>query len=481
VGALKSIHCFIQSIRKVVRTMQKRPKPIAKITLSILVVGLFAGAAAIATVTDEQSALTKPDQTLIVDVLSPEINIDLDNYSVFDSVNDFNELSIEPKAQAYISETRIRSGDTLSSIMGRLSLNEPGLIGYISQNKEALSAHKLYPGRTVVAALDSEGNMQWVRYYHTPGDDQKGTTVTRYLEITKDATNDFEARESSETAETQTQVAVGTIESSLFAATDLAGVPDAITSQMAEILGGKIDFHRDMRRGDQFRVIYETRTHRGRPAGSGKVLAVEFVNKGVAFNATWYSLDGQSGNYYDKNGESLRGTFLRNAIKFSRVSSTFGMRKHPIHREWRQHAGVDFAAPTGTPIMATADGTVDFIGWQNGYGKVIVLRHSNKITTMFAHQSRFANGLKKGERVSQGDIIGYVGTTGWSTGAHLHYEMRVAGRPVDPFKATLPAAEPLSGPERVAFVKDVGSLQLQLEKLATLQTAVPDLMNVASR
>jgi murein DD-endopeptidase MepM/ murein hydrolase activator NlpD len=131
--------------------------------------------------------------------------------------------------------------------------------------------------------------------------------------------------------------------------------------------------------------------------------------------------------------------------------------------------------------MATADGTVDFAGWQNGYGKVIILRHGNNITTLFAHQSRFAQGLKKGDRISQGDVIGYVGTTGWSTGAHLHYEMRIAGRPVNPLSASLPVAEPLKDSEQVAFFKEAGGLQLQLEKLAALQSAVPDLMNVASR
>ena len=465
--------------------MQKRSKPIAKISLSILVVGLFAGAAAIATVSSEQNAEAQPVQKLVVDVLNPPINFALAHEFVNDASNfsDFNESydAIVPAQETYISETRVRSGDTLSSIMARLSLKEPGLIAFISQNKQALSAHKLYPGRSVVAALDHNGGILWVRYYHTHGEEQQGTTVTRYLEISKDATNDFEAREASETAETQTQVAVGTIESSLFAATDLAGVPDAITSQMAEVLGGKIDFLRDLRRGDQFRVIYETRTHRGRPAGSGRVLAVEFVNKGIPFTATWYSPNGESGSYFDKNGQNMRGTFLRSAIKFSRVSSTFGMRNHPIHKEWRQHSGVDFSAPTGTPIMATADGTVDFIGWQNGYGKTIILRHNNQVTTLFAHQSRFAEGLKKGERVSQGDVIGYVGSTGWSTGAHLHYEMRIAGRPVNPLSASLPVAEPLKGPEQVAFVKAASSLHLKLEKLAALQEAVPDLMNVASR
>lgn len=451
--------------------MAKHRFSFAKTSVTLLIAGLFSAAAAIATVSSDHTDLIAPDQQLVHDVLT----VPTDQTAVLET----NPAYVNTP-QTFISETRVRSGDTLSSIMGRLSLNEPGLIGFISQNKQALSAHKLYPGRTVVAALDNNNNMLWVRYYHTPGEDQKGTTVTRYLEITKDATNEFEAREATETAETQIQVAVGTIESSLFAATDLAGVPDSITSQIAEILGGKIDFIRDVHRGDQFRVIYEMRTHRGRPAGAGRVLAVEFVNKGKSFNATWYSVNG-SGSYYDKEGQSLRGTFLRNAIKFSRVSSTFGMRKHPIHKEWRQHAGIDFAAPTGTPIMATADGTVDSIGWQNGYGKVIVLRHGNNVSTMYAHQSRFADGLKKGDRVSQGDVIGYVGTTGWSTGAHLHYEMRVGNRPINPLTASLPAGEPLKAHEKTAFVEATGSLQSQLEKLAALQTAVPDLMNVASR
>lgn len=214
----------------------------------------------------------------------------------------------------------------------------------------------------------------------------------------------------------------------------------------------------------------------GRPVGSGRVLAVEFSNRGKQHSAAWYSPnDDERGNYYDFEGNSLRGAFLRTSLKFSRISSTFGMRQHPILNKWVGHKGVDYAAPSGTPIHATGDGTISFAGWQNGYGNVIIIEHAGGYSTVYAHQSRLAAGMAKGRRVSQGEMIGYVGSTGWATGPHLHYEFRVKGVPVDPLSASLPVTQKLTAAEIQAFARATAPYQDQIRMLAQFQQNMQEL------
>lgn len=391
------------------------------------------------------------------------------------------EISAEADNQPFIVETRIRAGDTLASILKRLDINDSNLLTFLTHDVKARAVYKLYPGRTVQAATTHGGDLLWIRYVHTPSSEADGKSIARLLEIKPDASGGFTARQVEEANESHMQVAVGTIQRSLFAATDDANIPDAVTSQMAEILSSKIDFLRDLRRGDQFRVVYEMRSFEGRHASAGKVLALEFINQGKTHNAVWYNQGGKSGSYYTLEGESLQGAFLRNAIKFSRISSTFGMRKNPIHNEWHGHAGVDYAAPMGTPIHATADGVIDVAGWQNGYGNVVIIKHHGKISTLYGHQSRFAEGIAKGVKVSQGQLIGYVGSTGWSTGAHLHYEFRVADKPIDPLSVTLPEPQPIETAQLENFAQAVSSYRQQLQVLAKFQDAVPETSSIASR
>ena len=389
--------------------------------------------------------------------------------------------AVQHEVDIFFTETRIESGDNISNVLSRLGVSEEGLLQFLNVEKAARASHRLVPGRSVQAAHDANGSMIWVRYYHTPGALENGEHITQYLELRKTDEGKFEAHEVGKPTESQTHVGFGTITSSLFAATDAAGIPDGVTIQMAEILGGKIDFVRDLRKGDEFRVIYETRYHEGRPAGAGRVLAVEFINQGKKSEAYWHVGANGKGSYLDSEGKSLQGAFLRNPIKFTRVSSTFGKRKHPIHNRWRAHNGVDLAAPSGTPIRASADGVVESVGSMRGYGNTIILRHANQITTLYAHQSRFAKGLKKGDRVSQGDIIGYVGATGWATGPHLHYEFRVNNKPMDPHGINLPETIALEGSELKAFQADVQPLLQQMAQLSNLQQENPNILKVAFR
>lgn len=386
-------------------------------------------------------------------------------------------MSTTPSSAPFVSETQIRRGDTLAVLLQRLQVHEKGLQQFLVHNEGARSVYKLYPGRTMQAALDGEGNLVWLRYNHTPSAKDDGISVAKWLEITPDGEGGFVAEEHAQAADVQVRIAEGRIESSLFGATDRAGIPDAITMQMADILASRIDFMRDLRTDDTFRIVYETHSHDGIENGAGRILALEFNNRDKSHEAVWFAPDNGSGNYYDFEGRSLRGAFLRTALKFSRISSTFGKRKHPIHGNWRAHNGVDYAAPTGTPIHATADGTIDFIGNQRGYGKTIILKHHGKYSTLYAHQSRFASGLKKGSKISQGDLIGYVGATGWATGPHLHYEFRINNKPVDPLSVDLPVARALEGSEREAFNQVVAQYRDHIQLVAQLQEEGTALVN----
>ncbi|SAI72879.1 peptidase [Bordetella ansorpii] len=427
-------------------------------TLLVSAIALFAGAAALGMV--QQPDHTELPPTRLVDSPMPL---------------EAEQMQVSAETGApFINETRIRRGDTLATVLQRLEIDNPKLQSFLTHDPSARSIYKLYPGRAVQAAVDQEGNMVWMRYIHTPGTEDDGQVSTRMLFVEADGNDGFKAREVSEDTHLQTRVAVGTIRSSLFGATDAAGIPDAITLQIAEILGSKIDFLRDLRQGDQFRVVYETRSHDGRYAGAGRVLAVEFVNGTKTYNAVWFNPDGKSGAYYDFEGTNLRGAFLRTALKFTRISSTFGMRMHPIHKRWIGHKGVDYAAPSGTPIHTTADGVIEFAGWQNGYGNVVIVKHYGKYSTLYGHQSALAEGIKKGVHVSQGQLIGYVGSTGWATGPHLHYEFRVDNTPVDPLAVDLPVARTLEAAERKKFTQAVAPYRAQIEMLTALQKTAPE-------
>jgi murein DD-endopeptidase MepM/ murein hydrolase activator NlpD len=248
-------------------------------------------------------------------------------------------------------------------------------------------------------------------------------------------------------------------------------VPDAIAVQMAEIFAADIDMHRELRRGDTFSVVYESLTADGETIAwgpsAGRVLAAEFVNAGKTHQAVWYRGADGRGGYFDLAGQSKRRAFLASPMEFSRVSSGFAMRFHPILQTWRKHNGVDYAAPTGTPVRSVGDGVIEFAGVQNGYGNVVQIRHSNDRSTLYAHLSRI--DVRSGQRIEQGARIGAVGSTGWSTGPHLHFEFRVNGAHQDPLRIakasetmTLPAAS------RTEFAALARALQSQLDVADTL-------------
>ena len=275
--------------------------------------------------------------------------------------------------------------------------------------------------------------------------------------------------------ETHIKMKSGVIRSSLFAATDGANVPDSVATQIAEIFASDIDFNRDLRKKDHFKVVYELHYSNGEVIGVGRVLAAEFINKGKTYQAVYFEANDKEKGYYTPDGKNLRRAFLRSPLKFSRISSGFTRsRFHPVLKKWRSHKGVDYAARKGTPVRATANGTVAVSTRNRGYGKYIILKHRGRYSTVYAHLSRFAKGLRKGKRVNQGDIIGYVGSTGLATGPHLHYEFRVKGIQRNPLRVVMPAAIPLAAKNIPAFNKSTKPLMVRLNMLRDTNLAFLD-------
>ncbi len=268
--------------------------------------------------------------------------------------------------------------------------------------------------------------------------------------------------------------AQGTIESSLFAAARAAGVSSDIILQMAnDIFGWEIDFALDIQPGDKFSLVYEQKYRDGNFIGNGRILAADFINNGTLHRAVYFeSTDGKVGDYYAPDGRSMRRQFLRAPLEFTRISSNFNpKRRHPILNSIRAHKGVDYAATTGTPIKAAGEGRVRFVGNKGGYGRVVELEHGGGVATLYGHMSKFANGLRNGQRVRQGSIIGYVGSSGAATGPHLHYEYRVNGVHKNPRTVLLPDAAPISDDYRVEFRSLSRQLLSKLDRAGSVAVA----------
>ena len=345
-------------------------------------------------------------------------------------------------SQRYWHEAQVQRGDTVAGLLSRLGIDDAAAIEFLRTSRDARSLHQLRPGRTISAITGENGELQSLRYAW--GKDSMYSVERRGA--------GFAVSEKPLALQARAVMKSAEIRSSLFAATDAAGIPDNVAVQLAEIFGGEIDFHRDLRRGDRFTVVYETLENAGEFVRTGRVLATEFTNQNKSYRAVYFEDAEHHGGYYAGDGKNLRKAFLRSPLEFSRISSGFSAsRFHPILEKWRAHRGVDYAAPAGTRVRATGDGVVELVGLQGGYGKVVVLRHQGKYSTWYGHLSGFAPGIRNGARVRQGDVIGYVGATGLATGPHLHYEFRIAGTQANPLKIALPDAPPLNGAQLAQF------------------------------
>jgi murein DD-endopeptidase MepM/ murein hydrolase activator NlpD len=358
-----------------------------------------------------------------------------------------------------------RGGETAESLLRRLGVNDPRAAAFIRSDE---TARRMLQGRgkMLQARTADDGSLlELVARYPAETSELAKTHFSR-MTVSRVGSG-WNVKVEQARLEAQIRMSSGVIRSSLFAATDEARLPDAVALQIAEIFATDIDFHRELRKGDTFSVVYEALSADGEPVswneGTGRVLAAEFVNNRRPHHALLFEgAANERPAYYGLDGMSRRRAFLASPMEFSRVTSGFASRFHPILRTWRKHLGVDYAAPIGTPVRSVGDGIVDFAGWQNGYGKVIEIRHSNERTTLYAHLNDMA--VRKGERVSQGQHIGAVGVTGWTTGPHLHFEFRVAGEHQDPLiLAKASEQQQLDPNARASFAQRAQTLQAKLD------------------
>jgi murein DD-endopeptidase MepM/ murein hydrolase activator NlpD len=394
---------------------------------------------------------------------------DLPVYQISESVQ---PLALQEQAAAldthrfnlYRSETT-RSSDTAKSLLQRLGIDDAAAVAFLRSDILASKALLGRAGRTVHAEASDSHALQTLSVRWSPSNDG----VFERMVVEKTAQG-FRSRIEEAALHNTSRLAGGTIRSSLFAATDEAGIPEPVATQLADIFASDIDFHRALRKGDHFSVVYETAEADGQVVRTGRILSAEFTSNGKTYQAMWFAEPGQKGNYYTLDGKSLRRSFLASPVEFSRITSGFSMRMHPILKNWRAHLGVDYAGATGTPVRTVGDGVVEFAGVQNGYGNVIIVKHQNKNETLYAHLSKI--DVRAGQAISQGDRIGAIGTTGWSTGPHLHFEFRVNGLHQDPLTiARQNDSQPVSPTAKASFNQLSSVMRLQLAAATSIQQA----------
>ncbi|MDH5547290.1 MAG: M23 family metallopeptidase [Gammaproteobacteria bacterium] len=350
----------------------------------------------------------------------------------------------------------VRRGDTLSLIFQRAGLGHQQVHEIMSLGKDAKRLKHILPGQLIELKIDDNAHLEELVYKI----DERNS-----LNIKRDQEDALYSEIDSRDFDTHVAFAKGVIKSSLFEAGQDAGLPETIIMDMAYIFGWDIDFALDIREGDEFMLMYEEHFLDGVKIQNGNILAAEFTNQGKTYKAIRYTDDKGRSAFFSPDGKSMRKTFLRMPVDFTRISSRYGSRKHPTLKTWRQHKGVDYAASRGTPIKASGDGKVIFRGQKGGYGKTVIIQHGGGIRTLYAHMNSFNRKVGNGRYVKQGQVIGYVGSTGRATGPHLHYEFRVAGVHRNPLTVKLPDAAPLEKQYQEDFSQKANILLAQFSYL----------------
>jgi len=361
------------------------------------------------------------------------------------------KVELEPEPEW--TSVEIGRGENLSVIFDRLGLAPATLDQVMSSGEQATRLQRVYPGQSLLFRIE-DGRLEAIRYE---------PSFTELLEIVR-AGGGYQSSFATLKLETRTKRAEARISTSLFVAGQEVGLSDNLIMQLAAIYGWDIDFALDIREGDTFKLLYEEQYKDGRKVDEGPILAAEFTNRGTSLRAVRYVAPDGSASYFSDTGTAMRKAFLRTPLKFTRISSNFNLRRrHPVLNRIRAHRGVDYAAPTGTAVKATGKGVVTYVGTKGGYGKTVMLRHGGVYSTLYAHLSKYAAGLERGDRVGQGAVVGYVGMTGLATGPHLHYEFQVNGIHRDPLTVPLPRAEGIPRTELTRFQAETAPLLAELD------------------
>lgn len=352
----------------------------------------------------------------------------------------------------------VKQGESLSAIFKQYDLTPTLLHRIVNSSEAASNLAKIRSGQTVRFGMSQDNQLEQLVL-------ERNRINSLHIALSDAEVSSLEINRPLEKKSTAT---TGIINSSLFLDGQAAGLSDKLIMELAKVFGWDIDFALDVMPGDSFSLLYEEQYLDGEKFSDGPILAAEFINQGKIFRAVQYTNPEGITSYYDDSGHLKQRAFLRTPVKFSRISSGFTRKRwHPVLKKWRSHKGVDYAAPKGTPVKASGTGKVVFKGKKGGYGNVIFLRHGGRYTTVYGHLSKFARGLKNGSKIKQGQVIGYVGSTGLATGPHLHYEFRINGAHRNPLTVKLPKSIPLPKKQMPDFKKQTASLLAQLDKEKT--------------
>ena len=356
----------------------------------------------------------------------------------------------------------VKAGDSLARIFDRAGVPSRDLAAVMDAGPAASGLKRIYPGRELIFLLDHDGRLTRLKY-----------VASAFETVVFDRVGDrFAAQVVSREPNRVATIREAKIDRSLFAAGQDAGLDDDLTMRLAQIFQWDVDFVLDIRKGDSFKVMYDELYVDDRFVGFGDILAAEFHNGGNTYRAVRFVDSSGDANYFSPTGDSMRKAFLRAPVDFRRISSEFNLQRvHPLYNRTMPHRGIDYAAPIGTPVLAAGDGRVQIATRTEPNGNYIVIQHGDQFQTKYLHLSRFANGIKSGSRVHQGEVIGYVGATGWATGPHLHYEFLVNGVHKNPRTVELPMALPVASADRAAFAAQSGPL-LALLSAGTEDTQV---------
>ena len=374
------------------------------------------------------------------------------------------ELASASSDTPFWREEVIQTGDGLGKIFSKLAINDLQAWEFVRSDPAARALYELSAGRLIRAQTTPDGRLLQMSYLNKAGE---------MIQIQRTG-DDLRTHIAPAVAEKKTEYKTGVIQSSFYAATDAISLPDAVAQQLIDAFEGKIDFHHNLQKGDQFSIVYETERSNGEVLRTGRILAAQFINNGKTHEVIWFAAPGAAGAYYDGEGNSSAQSFLSAPVKFSRISSGFSMRFHPVLFTWKSHKGIDYAAPTGTDVLNTADGVVTRVAQESGYGKFVEVQHGEQYSTLYGHLSAHAKNLKVGQVIKQGEVLGAVGQTGRATGPHLHYEFKVNGKQVDPLALKLPNAKQLDATQLAQFKPFARSIKQQLALLNKVELAQLD-------
>ncbi len=406
--------------------------------------------------TDSAKATKKMELSSIESDVTPSLSLPLETTAPHTKTE-------TPKPSRDIKNITIKSGDTVSKVFDAHNISALYLHNIMALGTKTSALKRIQPGDKLILEFDQEKQLKELRYEINKAD----TLVVRLED------NRFTAKTLHNPLDVQTSFRSNTIKNSLFLAAMDVNLSDNIVMELSEVFGWDIDFALDIREGDSFSVLYEELYRDGKKIRDGAVLAAEFTNRNKTFQAIRYKDNNGHVDYYNPKGYSMRKEFLRTPVDFARISSRFNLkRKHPVLNRIRAHKGVDYAASKGTPIKATSNGKITFKGTKGGYGNTIILQHGQKYSTLYAHMSRFAKGMRNGKRVRQGQVIGYVGSSGLATGPHLHYEFRVSGVHRNPLKVKLPNAAPINSKYKSDFKKHAEQILAMVERYKDTKIAL---------